>query len=417
MGRDDELSGWLDEITTGGGIWLLKRLSANDTLANGSHQAGPYIPKQLLFDLFPEWREQFDANQKGRIRLTLDSHGVTRDVIATWYNNRHRPGAGTRDETRVTGFGGASSPLLDPESTGALAFFCFMQATVDNPVRCRVWLARSPFEEDRMEGLAGIVEPGRGRIVQREAPAVRPGDDGSLDDGKARGPCWLRRDDIPAHWLKKFPTGLEIVEHVLGLLPPHGLDPDTRIVRRRVCEEQAFYSVEEAVELEEIRSGFEDVESFMTKAKSMTQRRVSRSGRSLELHVRQIFEEEGLTAEVGYSWQPTTELGKKPDFLFPSIADYNDPEFPPENLRMLAVKTTCRDRWRQVINEADRVPRTHLLTLQEGVSERQFEEMQSEGVTLVVPASVHRAFNKSFRSDVMSFGEFIEEVRGLTSVS
>ena len=52
---------------------------------------------------------------------------------------------------------------------------------------------------------------------------------------------------------------------------------------------------------------------------------------------------------------------------------------------MLATKTTCRDRWRQVFNEADWIPVKHLLTLQEGVSEAQFREMTQAKVQLVVP--------------------------------
>jgi hypothetical protein len=58
---------------------------------------------------------------------------------------------------------------------------------------------------------------------------------------------------------------------------------------------------------------------------------------------------------------------------------------------MLAAKTTCKDRWRQILNEADRIPAKHLLTLQEGVSEGQFREMNDAGVRLVVPRALHDA--------------------------
>lgn len=30
---------------------------------------------------------------------------------------------------------------------------------------------------------------------------------------------------------------------------------------------------------------------------------------------------------------------------------------------MLAVKTTCKDRWRQILNEADKIHQVHLFTL------------------------------------------------------
>lgn len=46
---------------------------------------------------------------------------------------------------------------------------------------------------------------------------------------------------------------------------------------------------------------------------------------------------------------------------------------------MLAVKTTCKDRWRQILNEADKIHQVHLFTLQEGVSLAQYREMRGVG--------------------------------------
>ncbi|PJO49371.1 hypothetical protein CQ054_19890 [Ochrobactrum sp. MYb29] len=53
---------------------------------------------------------------------------------------------------------------------------------------------------------------------------------------------------------------------------------------------------------------------------------------------------------------------------------------------MLAAKTIFKDRWRQIINEVERIRTKHRLTLQEVVSEAQFREMTEIGVRLVVPA-------------------------------
>lgn len=80
----------------------------------------------------------------------------------------------------------------------------------------------------------------------------------------------------------------------------------------------------------------------------------------------------------------------KTRFPFPSAGAYHDTEFPVENLRMLAVKTTCKDRWRQILNEADKIHQVHLFTLQEGVSLAQYREMRESGVRLVVPSSLHK---------------------------
>lgn len=148
-------------------------------------------------------------------------------------------------------------------------------------------------------------------------------------------------------------------------------------------------------------------------AQTVLQRRKSRSGRSLELHAREIFLEEGLVENEQFSHGATSEGDKKPDFLFPSAQAYRNNGYPKERLRMLAAKTTARDRWRQVLNEADRIPIKHLLTLQEGVSENQLAEMEAAQLQLVIPASLIDAFPESVRPKLITLDQFIYDVRTL----
>jgi len=75
------------------------------------------------------------------------------------------------------------------------------------------------------------------------------------------------------------------------------------------------------------------------------------------------------------------------------------------------VKTTCRDRWRQILNEADRIRVKHLLTLQEGISENQFREMTESGVRLVVPTGLHDAYSEAVRPHLLSLESFIGDLR------
>jgi hypothetical protein len=192
------------------------------------------------------------------------------------------------------------------------------------------------------------------------------------------------------------------------------LDPDARLVRRRDCEFEIFRSVEEAVELPAIKQGFQSVDQFIARAQTILQRRKARSGRSLELHTREVFIEEGLREGSEFEHQPESDPGKRPDFLFPSAERYRDAAFPHTRLRMLAVKTTCKDRWRQILNEADRIPRKHLLTLQEGISEGQFREMTAAGVQLVVPRPLIAAYARSVQPHLQTIESFIADVRLLT---
>jgi hypothetical protein len=395
-----DLTDWMDEFARPEYLWYVKRLSGNDTLANGSHQAGPYIPKDLLFKLFPALHQPENKNPRVTFDLSIDSYHDARPVTAIWYNNKWH--GGTRNETRLTGFGGGSSSLLDPESTGALTIFAFRL----NATECHVWVCRHPLEEDLIEDRIGVIEPGEGKVktfsVAEEALFGVVGSTGS---------CWLEQDQLPASWLTRFPAAAEIISKTLELCPNIGMTPDERLMKRRQCEYDLFRSLEEAIVMPRLGQGFTTVPEFLEFAQTILQRRRARSGRSLELHVREIFKEEQFVEGRDFSWQPESEPGKRPDFLFPSESHYKDPHFPAGKLRMLAVKTTCKDRWRQVLQEANRIEHVHLLTLQEGVSENQFKEMTDAKVHLVVPSSLHDSYPKAVREHLQTFEDFIGDIR------
>jgi hypothetical protein len=171
-----------------------------------------------------------------------------------------------------------------------------------------------------------------------------------------------------------------------------------------------FRSVEHHHSFSAINQEFGSVDDFIKLANSISNRRKSRSGRSLELHLEKIFEEEGLT---NFGVQCKTEGNKRPDFLFPNCDSYHDSGYPDSKLRMLAVKTTVKDRWRQILNEASRLDESYLFTLQQGVSVRQFDEMREECVKLVVPKTLHRSFPKSVRSELYTLSSFIDETKAL----
>ena len=400
----DQLIEWYDHCSGAGRIWYLKRLSGNDTLANETHQAGPYIPKNLLFNVFPELNQPEAQNPDVRVMAHIDSNDDQREIRIVWYNKK------TRNETRMTNLGGRASALLDPENTGALAIFCFRRADPDLSAECRIWVCRDVEEEDFIEDRLGPVEPGYGFVHIPHSGTVDIRPDLLV---KHRTSCWLDVEQFPAGWLEDFPTVQELFDKALELRPGKGFSTDQRLLRRRDCEYQLFQSLEEVHELPVIKKGYRDVNTFLAHAQKILQRRKSRAGKSLELHVRRILIEEGLREGRDFAYQQVTEQGKRPDFLFPSNRVYQDSSFPSDKLRMLAVKTTCKDRWRQVLNEADRIQRIHLLTLQEGVSKRQFQEMSDEGVQLVVPEQVRGKFKKKIQQDILTLRDFIKEVKSL----
>jgi hypothetical protein len=403
-----ELIDWLDEYSGERFVWYVKRLTANDTQANGSHQAGPHVAKEFLFRLFPSIARRDIKNPDVRFVLHVDSHADSREVRAVYYNNKfHDNPTSGRNEARITGFGGTASALLDAESTGAIAVLAFEMGDDSAASECHVWVCRHETEEDFVEDRIGPVEPGKA-VIWPPAQLALP------TEAPPRSSCFLDDSEIPSAWLAKFPTGSQLVAKSIELRPDTELNPDQRLLRRRACEYEIFLSVERAVEMPHIQAGFSTIDDFVARAQSILQRRKARAGRSLELHARQIFIEERLIEHEHFSAQPESEPNKRPDFIFPSEAAYKDDSFPADKLRMLAVKTTCKDRWRQIVNEADRIDEKHLLTLQEGVSENQFQEMVDANVRLVVPAKIIHSYPKSIRPHLQTLESFIGDVRLLS---
>jgi len=152
-------------------------------------------------------------------------------------------------------------------------------------------------------------------------------------------------------------------------------------------EEILFRTLEKHIIGERLSHGFDgDVDGFISFSLSVQNRRKSRAGLALENHLEILFQECGIK----YSRTPVTENKSKPDFIFPGQAEYHDPAFNKINLTMLGVKSSCKDRWRQVLAEADRIKRKHLLTLEAAISKNQTDEMESKELQLVLPKDIHQ---------------------------
>lgn len=398
------LESWLLSVSGSGWLWHVKYLSANDTYAKANvHQGGPHVSKALLREAFPQLAARADVTPNPDLWLPaqVDSHAESMKLRLVWYNSRRIEGrANGRDEARLTRWGGADSAMVEPDATGSLVIFAFAVTPKRDADGLRIWRCRSAVEEDYLLERIGEVEPGRGRLI---SPS------GSVVLEEPEGPCSLDDEDIPKDWRERFPTGEEIVDWVVARRRRQGRTVDDRLLERRDCEYDVFRSIERFHAMPRIAAGFASVDAFVEFAGSLTNRRKARSGRSLELHARQIFREEA----VSFSWTPQTEDKKTPDFIFPSIKAYHDASWPAERLRMLAAKTTCKDRWRQVINEADRISVKHLLTLQEGVSEAQHREMRASDIQLVVPQRLINSFPESVQGDLTTLESFVAETRAV----
>ncbi|WP_148569962.1 type II restriction endonuclease [Leclercia adecarboxylata] len=392
---------WLLEKASGNYFLYIKRLSANDTGATGGHQVGLYIPSGIVAELFPSIDHKTELNPSVLLRATYSSHECAEsEARAIYYNNKFF--GQTRNEKRITRWG-PGSPLQNPENTGALSILAFEHEPSQDSKSVEVWVCTGPDEEDVIESGLGEVIPG----------ALLFGPARQLLGGLTTQPKASHKVyAIPELWKKTFPSGTEIIRYSARYFAKDSLCPDEQLIDRRRVEYDIFLLVEEIHVLDIIRRGFSSVDEFIAMANSVSNRRKSRAGKSLELHLEQLFIEHGLKQ---FATQCVTEGNKKPDFIFPSSEAYHSETFPEENLRMLAVKTTCKDRWRQVLNEANKIRGIHLFTLQEGVSLAQFREMQAEGVRLVVPSSLHKKYPEVVRKELLTLGAFIAELTALYS--
>jgi hypothetical protein len=185
-------------------------------------------------------------------------------------------------------------------------------------------------------------------------------------------------------------------------------DPDAVLLAWMDREEILFRALERNIIGERLRIGFsDDIDGFIKFSLSVQNRRKSRVGFALENHVEEVFIRHGIR----YDRTKETENKAKPDFIFPSIAEYRDIAFPASRLSMLGIKSTCKDRWRQVLAEADRVEDKHLLTLEPGISINQTNEMLAKRLALVLPESLHATYQPAQRDQLWTMGAFIEHVK------
>lgn len=186
-------------------------------------------------------------------------------------------------------------------------------------------------------------------------------------------------------------------------------EPDRTVMAWMDQEEKLFRRLERQIVSTRLLDGFSaaegmDVEGFISFSLSVQNRRKSRAGHALENHLEQIFIAHGIQ----YSRTAMTENRAKPDFLFPGKQAYHSASYPHPLLTMLGVKTTCKDRWRQVLSEAVYIPEKHLFTLEPGISENQTDEMKASSLQLVLPELIHETYRDSQKSWLLKLGDFIE---------
>ncbi len=187
--------------------------------------------------------------------------------------------------------------------------------------------------------------------------------------------------------------------------------PDETLMTWMEHEEMLFRTFEKHILQEKLKKGFgatgHDPDDFINFSLSVQNRRKSRAGWAFENHLAELFSSNSIL----YSKGKKTERNNKPDFIFPDIKFYTDLRFPAEYLTMLGVKTTAKDRWRQILSEADRIETKHLITLQPAISKNQTDEMRSQNLQLIVPFSLRSSYTIEQQKGIMAVSDFIHLMR------
>jgi hypothetical protein len=203
---------------------------------------------------------------------------------------------------------------------------------------------------------------------------------------------------------RTFPATRVMSEFARAQVAVEPNKPDDTLIRWLDREEALFRALENVVIGERLKKGFSSVDDFITYSLSAQNRRKSRMGFALQNHLAELF----TRHNIRFSPQARTEGRNQPDFIFPGAKEYHDPQFEAAMLVMLGVKSSAKDRWRQVLTEADKIPRKHLCTLEAGISSTQTDEMRRQQLTLVVPLSIHSTYTKSQLHELLTLSQFID---------
>ena len=305
-------------------------ITGNDTGTTGSHQSGFYIPKcasEFLFDVPCKKGE----NKEKTVKIKWQDAFTTESRMIYY-------GRGTRNEYRITRFG-RGFPFLQDENIGDLLV---MVKYTDEDYSAYVLSADEDI--DTFFAYFNLSSDETNQLIDTSGTFST--------DSKLLS---LLNDFISNH--DDFPdTELVAICARESFNKANMIDssdliniPDDILLAWIDTEFKLFRLMEEKYYSNMISKPFRDMESFVKTANEVLNRRKSRAGKSLEHHLADLFMRNGLIFEA----QAITEDNKKPDFIFPNGECYHNMCFPAEHLIVLGAKTTCKDRWRQVLTEAE----------------------------------------------------------------
>ena len=377
-----------------------KRLSAVEADSSRSNQHEFNASKGLTEIMGPDDREKIPA-----VFIWIDDENgfISEEGYLTWYDARRRHP--TRSEYRLYF---PSNTIMIKANEGDAVFFALRS---DGSI-LTIITPKNSTSENQIAFLFGLQDQLQQTFRIRDFKKNKPVEtDFAIRmilaelglETTTEAPDLLQ--DMLDHFGKTFPSTKIFSKYARSTLPNVSAidDPDTALISWLEQEELLFRTLERNIVQEQINKGFNDVDEFVTYSLSVQNRRKSRAGHALENQLEEVFRQFG----VKYVRGAMTEKKSKPDFLFPSEYDYKDPSFLNSKLTMLGAKTSCKDRWRQILTEAERIKEKHLITLEPSISIDQTTEMASKNIQLIVPTPLQITFTKKQKNCLINLSDFL----------
>ena len=369
-------------------VSFCKFVSSNDVGSTGAHQSGYYIPQNSYSLLFSEQGVKGENKDKIITIKWQDDFETTSRCI--YY------GRGTRNEYRLTRFG-KNFPFLQEDYRGSLLIIAKM--TDEN------YNAYVIFSDEDIEDFLAAMN-----ISATDTNCLLPAMIEEVQEKEIITIEDLIEEYINNGQIVDFPETAIVSQQARRIYNQFNTTdrasithPDKILSDWLETEYKLFKAIENKKYAPLLQHGITNVDELVLIANSLLNRRKSRAGKSLEHHLAQIF----IDHRLSFTPQAVTENRNTADFIFPSQEAYHNRDFATENLIFLGAKTTCKDRWRQILSEGERTRDKHLFTLQSGISGNQLEEMRRERVTLVVPRSILDSFDEECRPRIKTLSGFI----------
>jgi type II restriction enzyme len=346
------------------GTAILKTIAPNDVKLPGSHQTGYYLPKDP-WKLFAPFGPVHGRNDESAVMVTWHDGTITNSRVK-WYGK-------AKSEYRLTSFG-QGFPFREPEYVGSL-----LVLVPESLVNFKAFILET---DDDIESLQS--ELGHEHLATWSVYSAKPG---AISVAAKFRECF----GSMVRGMTELPSGAWFHQRTMAAIEE--CDPalmlavaDARLVRCFELEYSLFRLAEEQTCNAVVGRPFKSIEEFLSSALAIINRRKSRAGRSFENHFCKLLDRAGIP------YDRTPSIEGRPDVVIPGERAYRSKTYSVERLFVVGLKTTCKDRWRQVLREAPRVSKRYIATIQRGVSPGQLREMATAGVSLIVPKELHQYY-------------------------